>query len=167
VTAEFRWLLAYTKPRGEQTAEDNLRRQGFEVFSPYLALQKRRRGKWVWVDEPLFPRYLFVGARAEQSIAPIRSTVGVTALVRFGGEVAEVPASLIADLQAAAKHTATRQYRFVQGQSVRIVGEHFSGIEGVFQMQEGEARAHVLVNLLGRPSMVRVELADVVPESGA
>ena len=164
VTAELRWLLAYTKPCGEHTAEENLRRQGFEVFSPGLSLQKRRRGKWVWVDEPLFPRYVFIGARPDQSLAPIRSTVGVSALVRFGGEVAEVPAALIAQLQGAAEVTAGRQYRFKQGQPVRIVGENFSAIEGVFEMQEGEARAHVLVTLLGRPIVVQVSLADVVPE---
>jgi len=164
VSSDLHWLLAYTKPRGEEIAEENLRRQGFEVFSPVLSLQKRRRGKWLWVDESLFPRYLFVGSGAEQSFAPIRSTVGVASLVRFGGEVAEVPGSLIVQLQAAAERAGERQYRFKQGQSVRIVGESFTGIEGVFQMQEGEARAHVLVNLLGRPTVVKVALGNVVPE---
>ena len=50
------WLLAYTKPRQEALAEENLRRQGFEVLCPQLRVQKLRRRKWTWVEEPLFPR---------------------------------------------------------------------------------------------------------------
>ena len=76
-----RWLPAYAKPRQEALAEGHLRRR-----------------KWTWVEEPLFPRYLFVWATDEQSWAPVRSTVGVTSLVRFGGQVAEVPLKLIEGL---------------------------------------------------------------------
>ena len=61
-SAPMHWLLAYTKPRQEVLAEEHLRRQGFEVLCPQLRVQKLRRRKWIWVEEPLFPRYLFVGA---------------------------------------------------------------------------------------------------------
>ena len=39
------WLLAYTKPRQEALAEERLRRRNC-----------------TWVEEPPFPRRLFVGA---------------------------------------------------------------------------------------------------------
>ena len=87
------WLLAYTKPRQEALAEEHLRRQGFEVLCPQLRVQKLRRRKWTWVEEPLFPRYLFVGATDDKSWAPVRSAVGVASLVRFGGQVAEAPST--------------------------------------------------------------------------
>ena len=72
------WLLAYTKPRQEALAEENLRRQGFEVLCPQLRVQKLRRRKWTWVEEPLFPRYLFEGASPAtgRGRAFIRSAVG-------------------------------------------------------------------------------------------
>jgi transcriptional antiterminator RfaH len=158
------WLLAYTKPRAEKLAEEHLLRQGFEVFAPTFTAQKRRRGRWEWVEEPLFPRYVFVGAHAEQSWSPVQNTVGVTALVRFGGQVATVPGSLVEQLKAAGVAGPDRQYRFTAGQTVRIVGEQFSSIEGIFQMQDGEQRAQVLVHMLGRPTVVKVALADVLPE---
>jgi hypothetical protein len=44
-----------------------------------------------------------VGATDEQSWAPVRSTVGVASLVRFGGQVAEVPLKLIEGLRNAAE----------------------------------------------------------------
>jgi transcriptional antiterminator RfaH len=158
------WLLAYTKPRAEKIAEENLLRQGFACLLPWITVQKRRRQQWRWVDEPLFPRYVFVGARAEQSWAPVRSTLGVTSLVRFGAQIAILPAQLIDDLRAAASVGPEKQLRFTQGQKVQITGESYSAISGVFEMQEGEDRARVLVDLLGRSASVVVPLSTVVPE---
>lgn len=158
------WLLAYTKPRGEKVAEENLLRQGFECLLPWISVQKRRRGKWLWVDEPLFPRYVFVGAHPEQSWSPVRSTLGVTSLVRFGSQFAMVPQTLITDLHSAASEGPERELRFKQGQKVHITGETFSSITGVFEMQEGEDRARVLIDLLGRPTVVQVPLSQLVPE---
>ena len=158
------WLLAYTKPRNEKLAEENLLRQGYECMLPWISVQKRRRGKWLWIDEPLFPRYLFVGAHPEQSWSPVRSTLGVTSLVRFRSQFASVPESLIHDLVAAASDGPEKQLRFKQGQKVHITGESFSSITGVFEMQEGEDRARVLIDLLGRPTVVQVPLAQLVPE---
>lgn len=162
VTApDTQWLLAFTKPRGEKLAIENLERQGFQVFCPWFSAQKRRRGKWVWIEEALFPRYVFVGATPEQSWSPIRSTVGVSALVRFGGQVATVPEALIEQLQSAGEHRG-QQVFFKQGQPVLIVGDSFSGIEGIFQMSDGEERAQVLITLLGRPTTVKVQMADLI-----
>jgi len=164
VSEPLHWLLAYTKPRGEKVAEENLLRQGFECVLPWISVQKRRRGKWLWLDEPLFPRYVFVGAHAEQSWAPVRSTLGVTSLVRFGLQFATVPETLIQDLLSAATATPEKQLRFKQGQKVHITGESFSSITGVFEMQDGEDRARVLIDLLGRPTLVQVPLSQLVPE---
>lgn len=159
-----RWSLVFTKPRGEKLAEENLLRQGFECFSPMFSIQRRRRGRWVWIEEPLFPRYVFVGTHPEQSWAPIRSTLGVSALVRFGGEIAMVPEKLVDQLRAQAQASPSRHYVFKQGQSVRLVGETYSSIEGIFQMQDGAERAHVLISLLGRPALVTVPLSQLVPQ---
>ena len=164
MTAPLHWLLAYTKPRAEKVAEENLRRQGFECVLPWISVQKRRRGKWLWIDEPLFPRYIFVGTHAEQSWAPVRSTLGVTSLVRFGTQFATVPETLIHDLLSAADEGPEQQVRFKQGQKVHITGESFSSIVGIFEMQDGEDRARVLIDLLGRPTTVQVPLAQLVPE---
>ncbi len=97
------WLLAYTKSRSEPVAQHHLERQGYQVLCPMIRVQKLRRRKWTWVEEPLFPRYLFVGATDEQCWAPVRSTVGVASLVRFGGQVAVVPSKLIEGLLFAAE----------------------------------------------------------------
>jgi transcriptional antiterminator RfaH len=156
------WLLAYTKPRQEALAEEHLRRQGFDVLCPQLRVQKLRRRKWTWVEEPLFPRYLFVGATDEQSWAPVRSTVGVTSLVRFGGQVAAVPKALVETLRTSATEPQRHRPIYQQGQKVRIVAGPFATLEGVFDMAQGETRATVLLDLLGRQSPVRLGVGEIV-----
>jgi transcriptional antiterminator RfaH len=84
--------------------------------------------------------------------------------VRFGAQFATVPAGLITDLRRAASEGPERQMRFTQGQKVQITGDTYSSITGVFEMQEGEDRARVLVDMLGRSASVVVPLAQVVPE---
>ena len=160
--APMHWLLAYTKPRQEALAEEHLRRQGFEVLCPQLRVQKLRRRKWTWVEEPLFPRYLFVGATDDKSWAPVRSTVGVASLVRFGGQVAEVPLKLIEGLRNAAEEPQAVRPLFKQGQKVRIVTGDYATLEAVFDLAEGEERATVLLELLGRQSRVRVGVGEIV-----
>jgi transcription antitermination factor NusG len=45
---------------------------------------------------------------------------------------------------------------------VRIVAGPFATLEGVFDMAEGEFRATVLLDLLGRQSPVRVGVGEFV-----
>ncbi len=156
------WLLAYTKPRSEPVAQEHLERQGFDVLCPMLRAQKLRRRKWHWIEEPLFPRYLFVGAAPEQSWAPVRSTVGVTSLVKFGGAYATVPVALIELLRSGGDDPAVHRPLFQQGQKLRIVAGPYASFEAVFEMDEGEQRAAVLLDLLGRQSRVTVDVAQLV-----
>ncbi len=158
------WLLAYTKPSAEWQAQEHLERQGFEVLCPMLRAQKIRRGKWVWVHEPLFPRYLFVGVTEDQSWAPIRSTVGITSLVKFGGIFAEVPSTLIDLLRVGAEKPEGNRPLFRQGEKLRIVAGPFASFEAVFEMDQGDQRATVLLDLLGRQSRVTVDVGQLVPD---
>ena len=85
-----------TKPRQEPIAEENLQRQGYDTYLPRIRLRKRKRNKWVDAVEPLFPRYLFIQVDPDQhSLAPVRSTLGVAKLVRFGQLLRPVPESVI------------------------------------------------------------------------
>jgi transcriptional antiterminator RfaH len=158
------WLLAYTKPRQERIAEENLLRQGFEVLCPQIKVQKLRRRQFTWLAEPLFPRYVFVGAHDDQSWAPVRSTIGVASLVKFGGRFATVPPALVQTLRDSAAEPELQHPLFEQGQLVRIVAGPFAALQGVFQMADGAQRATVLLELLGRQSPVTVDVHQLVAE---
>ncbi len=110
----------------------------------------------------IFPRYLFVGATDDKSWAPVRSTVGVASLVRFGGRVAEVSLKLIEGLRNAAEEPQAARPLYKQGQKVRIVTWDYATLEAVFDLVEGEERATVLLELLGRQRRVRVGVGEIV-----
>ncbi len=149
------WYLVHTKPRQEALALENLARQGYECYLPTLVVEKLRRSTAVMVEEPLFPRYLFIHLGLDfksQSWAPIHSTTGVSRLVRFGTEPAKVDDALIEVLREQEGHfKAQPQKLFTAGQKVVVTQGPFAGIEGVFQMATGEERVMVLIELMSKP----------------
>ena len=166
------WYAVFCKPRGEETAEANLMRQGYATYLPRLRSEKRRAGKWVACVEPLFPRYLFLRPRdASHSLAPVRSTLGVTGLVRFGMQPAVVADALIEELRAceaaAGAGNASEPLRckelFAPGAAVKFMTGPFAGLEGIFGKASGAERVIVLLELLGRTQNVTVERDWIVP----
>ena len=163
-----RWHVIRSKPRAESTARAQLERQGFRVYFPQLVKPARVRGRWLDRIEPLFPRYLFVALESgRQCLAPIRSTVGVTGIVRFGTDYATVTHGIIenlmrrADPQTGLHHLEQPVFRC--GGTVRILEGPFERLEGVFERYEGEERALILLEVLGRETRVRMPLDVLIP----
>lgn len=153
------WYAVQTRPRQETTAEENLRRQDYETYLPKIQVRKRRRDKWTKVVEPLFPRYLFIQVDADQqSLAPVRSTLGVASLVRFGQVLRPVPDNIIAYLkQVEDPETHQREDdlpRHRAGDKLEVLEGPFAGLKGIYQMPKGDDRALLLLTLLGRPTKI-------------
>lgn len=156
------WYLIHSKPRQEKVALENLQRQGFACYLPVLRLEKIRRGALSVVEEPLFTRYLFVQLDTDsqsRSWAPIHSTRGVARLVRFGIEPARVEDGLIEALRQQQAQVGLAQRLFEPGQKVVVTEGSFAGIEAIFELSDGQARAMVLIELIGRPVSLPVHPA--------
>ena len=157
------WYAVQTRPRQEAIAELNLERQGYHSYLPRIVLRKRRRDKWTRVVEPLFPRYLFIQVDPnQQSLSPVRSTLGVAALVRFGQLLRPVPNEIIACIRQN-ENPDTNQHHADEwphqaGDEVRILEGPCTGLTGIFQAQTGEQRALLLIELLGRQNAITVEM---------
>ena len=90
------WHAVLCKPRREALAEANLRNQGFDVYLPRMLRLRRRASRWEHRIEPLFPRYLFVNeGDSPRGLAPVRSTLGVSDLVRSAGAPVRVPPGVV------------------------------------------------------------------------
>jgi transcriptional antiterminator RfaH len=170
ITTEPHWYVIQTKPRQEAIAEANLNRQSFEVYYPQILEPRRCRGKWKESVQPLFPRYLFAHLNLTcDNIAPIRSTHGVTKMVKFGELIRPVPDGFIQQLQQA-EDPLTGLHKpdlslFKKGDEVVIVSGPFSGQKGVFQATNGAERVVILLELLGRTNAVIVNQHDLTPAS--
>ncbi|ADJ27606.1 transcription/translation regulatory transformer protein RfaH [Nitrosococcus watsonii] len=148
------WYLIYCKPRQERLAQENLERQSFETYLPLVRQMRRRAYRRIATVEPLFPRYLFVHLDAEKDDwGSIRSTIGVISLVRFGAQPAQVPDTLISELQA---HDAPDGIQnlarpgFQKGQQVLVEEGLLAGHEGIWLTSNGKERAHILLEIMGK-----------------
>lgn len=155
------WYVARTKPRQEAVAEANLVRQGFAVYLPRFKVLKRVRRIQVLRLEPMFPQYLFFRPADEnQSIAPVRSTIGILGVVRFGIEPALMsPDRLdaIRSLESRQNECSAVQLSGIQpGCRVVVVEGPLAGLDGLVSAVSAK-RVEVLMHLLG--SDTRVVLA--------
>lgn len=156
-----RWYLAYTKPRQELIAQVNLEQQAFEAYLPlYKKFKKTEQGP-VALFEPMFPRYiLFRPCQAGQSISVVRSTKGIASIVRFGFEPATLQDELvqrIRQIEQERQHATLQELSDLQaGQTVRLKHTALSGVEGLIQSVSSK-RVAVLLEILGRPTLVQVE----------
>lgn len=144
---------------------ENLERQGYQCYLPVLPSEKLRQGLLAVLNEPLFPRYLFIRLGQEDSAkswVPIRSTKGVSRLVCFGVEPAKVNDELIEALREREASMQVEPRRLLtSGERVRLTGGAFSGIEGVFQVTDGERRVMVLIEIMSKPVVISVPFAGL------
>ena len=162
--SDLSWLLVATKPRSEVVARQHLERQGFEVCLPQITLRKRKQGTWQQVTEPMFPGYVFVGVvLGEVDIAPISSTLGCVQLVRFGGQLVPLPASVVHTLLSYAQAPLNETKTFLAGERLRVESGPFEGLEAVFDKSRGQDRVQVLVSVLGGVRPVEVALNALGP----
>ena len=161
------WYLIYSKPHQERLALQNLQRQGYPPYLPLIRNRKRRLGKYVGVVEPMFPRYLFVSLDDEtDNWAPIRSTIGVSRLVRFGGLAAIVPSDLIKLLRERETPDGVQTIpprEFSPGQAVRIVEGAMAGYEAIFQARTGKERVVLLLSIADHTARIQVHPDAIEP----
>jgi len=155
--------VVHTKPRAEARAFENLERQGFEVFLPMITLQKVRRAKLANVTEPMFSRYLFLRTtQAMEDLSVVRSTLGVSQLVRFGTVPAKVPHVWV---EAMKLQPSVQESLLKSGVKVLIAEGMLKGLEAVYMQPDGELRAMVLIDLLSKPHLISYETASLLPQT--
>lgn len=153
------WYVVQTKPRKEREAEENLQYQGFHTYLPWLQRVQQKGPKWTKVMEPLFPRYLFIHMDMQQeSVAPIRSTRGVSQLIKFGQHIQAVEPEVIDFLKAREDKDSGcyigEEKPLAKGDKVEIREGPFQGLVGIYQQTPGEGRAIILLNYLGQQNRV-------------
>ena len=154
ILATSNWLLLQVKPRQEMRALENLERQQAECYCPLIQVEKLSRGKRIQDKEALFPGYLFINFDADRSgltYTAIRSSRGVSKIVRFGEVPVKVPESLILhikDCETANLPDFSAPTLPQKGDSVIIVEGPFKGLQAVYSQTDGQQRSIVLINLL-------------------
>ncbi len=163
------WHLIYTKPRQELEAQQQLERQGYKTYLPILSINHGKSSNLQNRTAPLFPRYLFISlTEGVDDWSPIRSTYGVSKLVRFGIETARIPDSLVTAIQSRERddglhHEEKTEFR--QGDKISIIDGPLSGYDAIFQTHCGEERVLILLDLIGKQSKTAISMQSIAKDT--
>ena len=161
----FVWWVAKTKAHQEFTAEKNLIQQGFTPFCPIFKKEIKRGNQFQIKPQALFRGYLFIHADdfAQKNIHLIRSTKGLNALLKIEESILFVPAEIIETLKSnQTEYTNPTDRYFPPGSSVKIVSGIYNGIEAIYQMDNGEDRAIVLLTLIQKQTQLNLKKQDIL-----
>jgi transcriptional antiterminator RfaH len=145
------WYLLYCKRGQLLRAQEHLGRQDVNCLSPMISLEKIIRGKRQWIDEPLFPNYLFVKFDPEQiHTTTISATRGVSHFVRFGPSPALIPQHVIEELCAYGDTHHVDPKTPQPGDTVLITQGAFTGFQAIYSEPDGETRSMLLLTLINK-----------------
>lgn len=162
------WYCARTKPKQEHIAAANVRKTlGLEVFLPRLQFERSTRRGIVRVVEPLFPCYIFIYTMLGSKLDEIRYASGISNLVHFGNTIPRVPDSAIDELKQyfEVEEPILLQDQIHSGHEVRVGSGAFAHLTGVvLRSLPARQRVQVLLDILGRPTLVEMDQKSVVRE---
>jgi len=162
------WHLGQCRSGHEHIVADQVRsRELARVFLPREMRRRRWRGRWQELLRPVFPGYVFLspheGYRGWRDVHVLR---GFSRLVAFGGQSpARVPAELVEAIRLRCddQDVLRRGDGLQPGQQVRLLSGPFADIVARIESLEPDARAVLLIELMGRPVRATVARSDLAP----
>ncbi|GAA4876978.1 transcription/translation regulatory transformer protein RfaH [Ferrimonas pelagia] len=153
------WFLLYCKGRKEALARTHLELRGVSCFLPELQVEKLKRGKPVMETQLLFPNYLFV--RFDPfitSVQSIRSTPGVSSLVRTNGQILPVETAIVVALRQRLHQQQVQETELPQaGDRVTITDGPFVDLEAIYAEPDGKRRSLLMLEMMGQQQRLSVD----------
>jgi transcription antitermination factor NusG len=162
------WFALQTRSRNERQVERLLTHKGYECFLPTYRQKRRWSDRVVEVELPLFPMYVFCRFNLT-AFGKAVSTPGVTRIVRFGGQFAEVKVKEIEALQLLVRSNLLREpWAYIpDGTFVKVETGPLAGIEGVVSSGDDKRRLVISVTLLQRSVAIQLDEKTVFSVIGA
>ena len=159
------WFCVQARPKKVSVAAQALRQlPGVEAYLPLLQFRRTRRQQPVLVTEPLFPGYLFARFVFQQSLRAVYYAQGVSRVIHFGNHWPILPDQTIVQLRQAVGESGVKlvENPIVPGDEVQVSSGPFQNLTGlVSRVYPGRMRIAILLEFLGRQTMVEIPLAVV------
>lgn len=163
------WYCVHTKPKSEHLAAAAIRMldRGIETFCPRIRFQRATpRGK-VWFIEALFPSYMFAKFDLATWMRGVKHANHVIGIVGFGGKPVSVGGQIIVDLRREMGGEELREvhHGVKVGDTVEVAEGPMRGLKGIVEsFASGEERVRVLLEFLGRDSLVEVPASKLLSD---
>jgi len=162
------WFCLCAQPKHEHIAAAHLRQlPGLEVFLPRIRFKRATVRGAAWTTEALFPGYLFAQFAWPADLRAVQHTRGVRGVVHFGDRWPRIDGQVIAGLRASlgAEELHIVDDSLLPGEVVRVAEGSLRGLLAVVApVQSGRERVAVLMEFLGRQTMIKLPAAALVRE---
>jgi len=154
------WFCLRSQQKHEQLAARQLAQiEDVQVFNPRVRFSRATPHGAVIITESLFPNYLFARFDWRRSLARVHYAPGVKHIVHFGDKWPTVPDEAIEELRASLGNNELHVIEpgLSPGDRVEFAGSAFHGLQAVVtQVMRGRERVAVLLDFLGRQTMLEV-----------
>jgi transcription antitermination factor NusG len=157
------WFALQTRPKNEKQVERLLTHKGYECCLPMYRQKRRWSDRAIEIELPLFPMYVFCRF-VSSAVGKAISTPGVTRIVGFGGEPAEVTSEEIGALQLLGQSSLLREpWAYIpNGTLVQVETGPLTGARGIFCSCDDKRRLVVSVTLLQRSVAVQLDETTMI-----
>ena len=163
-SSELPWFALRVKPRAEKVVSTIARHKGFEEFLPLYQSRRRWSDRYMSVELPLFPGYVFCRLNPEHRL-PLLTIPGALHFVGLGKIPVAIDDEEIAALRAAMQSGLWAEpWPFLDiGKRVLLEEGPLTGLEGILVEVRKKHRLIVSVTLLKRSMAVEIERDWVRP----
>jgi transcriptional antiterminator RfaH len=163
------WFCLRSQPKHEHIAAAHLRQfNEVTIFLPRVRFKRATRWGAAWATEALFPGYFFARFDWRTSLRLVQHARGVRSVVHFGERWPTIPDTIIEDLRRTfgANELHTISAELAPGDAVQIAGGTLRGLRAVVsRVMPGRERVAVLMDFLGRQTMIEMPASLLVKES--
>ena len=162
------WYVIHTRPKCEHLAAGlMLGLPDVETYCPRIKFQRNtKRGK-VWFVEALFPSYFFARFVPAVSIRAVKHSQNVIRVVDFGGQMSPVADSVIQMIREEMDGQVIKEIHIgvKVGDMVELTDGLAGGLKGIVNsVLSGDDRVKILMEFLGRESLVEVKTSQILTE---
>lgn len=158
------WYLLQTKSNSHIIAQQHLKRQGFEIFTPLIIKTSKQRAKFVNNFKPLFPGYLFLGTELDHPPwKSINATRGVSKAITLDGQYRSISNEIIEGIKSRCDQNGVIKpvNEVSAGDTVRIGKGPFTDFICKVEKIADKERVWVLINILQQQIRAAVSQNDL------
>jgi transcription antitermination factor NusG len=159
-SSEQNWYIFYTCPRAEKVVQQELLNRNYDVFLPVtkvLRFWKNRQKKWI--DQVLFPNYIFVKTRLID-LYHISQIPKVVSCINCSGKPSIISSKELECIKKMLKsgNELTIETNFTKGERVEIVSGPLIGNEGILVEQKGKTRFGIQLKEIRHTILIDVNM---------
>ena len=159
VKAKSSWFVFYTYPRSEKVVYRELLKMNYEVFLPMtktMRVWKNRQKKWV--QQVLFPNYIFVNTR-QCDLHFINQVPKIVTYIQCAGKPSVVSTKEIETIKKMLflKEDISVVSTFYKGEKVKIVSGPLIGHEGILIKQSGKTRFGIELKEINQTILIDID----------